>query len=370
MDKYNIISAFNKWLSPIHLEKLSNSAQKEISSFDAYRKKLDFKALLSLLLYAINEEKESLRDLSAALIHSPLQKETGLESISHSQLSRSLNDLDSHVLEEIFQQLLQSANEKTRPTKRNSLYLIDSSTFSLSLKRHQWAAFRKTKAGGKLHLTICFMDDETMYPSDFTLTNANEHDVNQLEMLVNQAEATYVFDRGYLDFERMDQMHQEGYFFVTRIKKNTKYHVFEDFETPSDQKTLIVSDQHVALGAKTSLTSRFRLITIEDEKGKFLQFITNRFDLSAEEVAQAYKSRWQIELFFKHIKQHMTIKNFFSQSEIGVHNQLILTMIAALLTFLIKLETKTVKSVFQIKRLFRYLIFQSFEEWFLRLVPS
>lgn len=86
-----------------------------------------------------------------------------------------------------------------------------------------------------------------MYPSDFTLTNANEHDVNQLEMLVNQAEATYVFDRGYLDFERMDQMHQEGYFFVTRIKKNTKYHVFEDFETPSDQKTLIVSDQHEAV---------------------------------------------------------------------------------------------------------------------------
>ena len=107
------------------------------------------------------------------MIHSPLQKETGLESVSHSQLSRSLNDLDSHVLEEIFQQLLQSANEKTRPTKRNILYLIDSSTFSLSLKRHQWASFRKTKAGVKLYLTLCFMDEETMYPSDFTLTNAN-----------------------------------------------------------------------------------------------------------------------------------------------------------------------------------------------------
>ncbi len=370
MDKYNTISAFNKWLLPICLEKCSNSSKKALSSFDAYRKKLDFKALLSLLLYAINEEKESLRDLSAALTHCPLQQEIGIESISHSQLSRSLTALDPLILEEIFQQLLQTAHKKTKPTKRNSLYLIDSSTFSLSLKRHQWASFRKTKAGVKLHLTLCFMDEETMYPSDFTLTNAKEHDVNQLKTLVNQAEATYVFDRGYLDFERMDQMHQEGYFFVTRIKKNTKYHVFESFETPADQKTLILSDQHVALGAKTSLTSRFRLVTIEDEKGKFLQFITNRFDLSAEEVAQAYKSRWQIELFFKHIKQHMTIKNFFSQSEIGVHNQLILTMIAALLTFLIKLETKTAKSVFQIKRLFRYLIFESFEEWFLRLVPS
>ena len=214
------------------------------------------------------------------------------------------------------------------------------------------------------------MNDETLYPTDFTLTNAKEHDVNQLEILVDQAEATYVFDRGYLDFDRMDQLHHEGYFFVTRIKKNTKYHVFEDFETPSETVPQIISDQHVALGSKTTLTSRFRLVTIEDEKGKQLQFITNRFDLSASEVSQAYKSRWQIELFFKYIKQHMTIKNFFSQSESGVHNQLILSMIAALLTFLIKVKTKTVKSVFQIKRLFRYAIFHPFEELFCLLVPS
>ena len=370
MDKYKTISAFNKWLSPINLEKLSIFSKKSISAFDAYRKKLDFKALLSLLLYGVNEERESLRDLSTSLTLSPLQKEIGLESISYSQISRSLNHLDSCILEEIFQQLLVSVQEKTRPNKRNSLYLIDSSTFSLSKKRHPWAAFRKTKSGVKLHLKLCFMNDETLYPTDFTLTNAKEHDVNQLELLVDQAEATYVFDRGYLDFDRMDQLHHEGYFFVTRIKKNTKYHIFEDFETPSETVPQIISYQHVALGSKTTLTSRFRLVTIEDEKGKQLQFITNRFDLSASEVSQAYKSRWQIELFFKHIKQHMTIKNFFSQSESGVHNQLILSMIAALLTFLIKVKTKTVKSIFQIKRLFRYAIFHPFEELFCLLVPS
>ncbi len=184
MDKYNTISAFNKWLLPICLEKCSNSSKKALSSFDAYRKKLDFKALLSLLLYAINEEKESLRDLSAALTHCPLQQEIGIESISHSQLSRSLTALDPLILEEIFQQLLQTAHEKTKPTKRNSLYLIDSSTFSLSLKRHQWASFRKTKAGVKLHLTLCFMDEETMYPSDFTLTNGEEQIVFTLSPFV------------------------------------------------------------------------------------------------------------------------------------------------------------------------------------------
>jgi Transposase DDE domain. len=105
-------------------------------------------------------------------------------------------------------------------------------------------------------------------------------------------------------------------------------------------------------------------------KGKVLQFITNRFDCTSDEIAAMYKSRWQIELFFKHIKQHMTIKKFFSQSEQGVINQLILTMIANLLTYLVKLETGTKLSVFQIKRYFRYLLFSSAEDWLENLVPT
>lgn len=336
MDKYKTFSAFNKWVSPINLEKLSKSSKQTISDFNSYRKKLDFKALLALFLYGIHEERESLRDLSTSLLNQSLQKETDLTSISYSQLSRDLNTLNPLVLEEIFQQLLKNVQEKTVPTKRNSLYLIDSSTFSLSLKRHQWAEFRSTKSGVKLHLKLCFMDNEKMYPSEFTLTNAKEQDIRQLETLVNQPEATYVFDRGYLDLKRMDRMQQEGYFFVTRIKKHIKVHVLDTFELPTGTNRKIVSDQHVILGSTAYSTSRFRLVTMEDEKGKKLQFITNRFDFSAEEVAQAYKSRWPIELFFKHIKQHMTIKTFFTQSERGVHNQLILTMIAALLTLQIE----------------------------------
>lgn len=368
MDKYKSISAFNKWFSPINLEKLSISSQNLILNFNSYRKKLHFESVLQLFLYAINEEKESLRDLNTSLINQALQQETGVESISHSQLSRAFNALDSNVLEEIFHQLLQKVQEKTAPNKRNSFYLIDSSTFSLSLKRHKWAEFRQTKSGVKLHLKLCFMENETIYPADFTLTNAKEHDVNQLENLVVEPEATYVFDRGYLDFERLDQLHQEGYFFVTRIKKNTKVHVLEPLEQPVEQNLL--KDEMVCLGSKTYLTARFRLVTAQDDNGRIFQFITNRIDLSAKEIADMYHARWQIELFFKHIKQHMTIKTFFSQSETGVHNQLILTMIAVLLTLLIKLETKTRKSVFQIKRFFRYLLFQSFECWFERLIPT
>ncbi|MGX7197586.1 IS4 family transposase [Enterococcus olivae] len=368
MDKYKTNSAFNKWFSAINVENLSVSAKQFIVNYNSYRKKLSFEAVLKLFLYAINEEKESLRDLSTSLINESLQLETDVTTISHTQLSRAFNALDSSVLEEIFQQLLEKIHSQTRPTKRNSLYLIDSSTFSLSLKHHKWATFRQTKSGVKLHLNYCYMNDATMYPTDFTLTNAREHDVNQLPLLVNKPEATYVFDRGYLDFEKMDQMHGDGYFFVTRIKKNTHVHLIETLETSPEKE--ILRDELVRLGSKTYLTANFRLVTVQDKSRREFQFITNRMDCTSKEIADMYHARWQIELFFKHIKQHMTSKTFFSQSEQGVHNQLILTMISALLTFLIKVETNTKQSVFQIKRFFRYLLFLPFECWLEKLIPT
>ncbi|MCB5952807.1 IS4 family transposase [Enterococcus sp. BWT-B8] len=321
MDKYKTNSAFNKWFSAIKLETLSVYSKKWILDYNSYRKKLSFESVLKLFLYAINEEKESLRDLSTALINRSLQIETDVTTISHTQLSRAFNALEPKGLEDIFQQLLEKVQHQMKPTKRNSLYLIDSSTFSLSLKRHKWATFRKTKSGVKLHLNYCYMDDATMYPADFTLTNAHKHDVNQLNVLVNQPEATYVFDRGYLDFEKMDQMHWDGYFFVTRIKKNTNVHVVETLD-PSLKEGML-RDELVRLGSKTYLTANFRLVTIQDKSGRAFQFITNRMDCSSKEIADMYHARWQIELFFKHIKQHMTSKTFFSQSEKGVHNQLI-----------------------------------------------
>lgn len=146
---------------------------------------------------------------------------------------------------------------------------------------------------------------------------------------------------------------------MTKVKKNTIIHVLDEFET-SDSSD-VISDQLVVLGKQNYLTSRFRLVTIRRKGRSDLRIVTNRHDLPAEEIGKLYQSRWQIELFFKHIKQHLTIKTYFSKSENGVANQIGLAMIVSLLTLLIKLELNLKQTIFVILRRFRSVQFESYE---------
>jgi len=359
MDKYKTKMTIKKWFSFINLEKLSGKSQKAIQSFDNYVKKLTFDRALKLFLFAINDETNSLRHLDNQLVNPNLRKAIDIDEISYSQLSRALKDLDSSVLMEIFSQLLLLVHQQTEGQKNEKIYLVDSTTFSFSQHSYPWAKFRKTKAGVKLHLSVCFMEDDLLHPEQFEITNAVEHDSEHLEVLVNKPEATYVFDRGYLDFDRFDQMDSDGYFFVTRIKKNTITHILEEYEVKKESD--IVSDQLVTLGKEKDTTNPFRVITIHRKGRADLRLVTNKLTPPAEEIGKMYKSRWQIELFFKHIKQHMTIKNYFSKSEDGVVNQIILAMIVYLLTLLIKLELELKQTIFQILRVFREVQFESYD---------
>lgn len=155
-------------------------------------------------------------------------------------------------------------------------------------------------------------------------------------------------------------MKWDGYFFVSRIKKNTVVHVVENLDVPKDKDSDILSDQYVLLGGKGYLTSLLRLVTLHRKGRSDLRIITNDVFKSAEEVGNLYRSRWQIELFFKHIKQHMTIKNYYSKAEVGVENQLIMAMIVYLLTLLIKLELNLKPSIFQILRHLRSVKFEPY----------
>ena len=225
MDKYKTKMTINKWLSYISLEKLSETSRKVISQFDRYSKKLTFKKVLKLFLYAINDETDSLRHLDQQLVNPKLKKVMGIESISYSQLSRALRKIEPSVLMDIFTQLLTLLHEKTAVQSKERVFLIDSSTFSLNKTRYPWGTFRPTKSGIKLHLKVCHMKEGWVHPEQFELSNASEHDHDHLNVFINEKRATYIFDRGYLDFTQFDQMNWDGYFFVSRIKKNTAVHV-------------------------------------------------------------------------------------------------------------------------------------------------
>ncbi|SEK55414.1 hypothetical protein [Carnobacterium iners] len=158
IDKYKTNSAFNKWFSFIKLDCLPSSIKKKIVAFDKYHKKLSFFQSLQLFLHGINDEKESLREMDEAFVSKERQKEMGMTSISYSQLSRTLSKIDSEILLAIFSQLVSQTKNKRSVTKGNSLYLIDSSTFSLNQNLYQWNDFCKIKSGVKLHLKLCSME--------------------------------------------------------------------------------------------------------------------------------------------------------------------------------------------------------------------
>ena len=242
------------------------------------------------------------------------------------------------------------------------LKMIDSSTLPLNLTNHKWAEFRKTKSGVKLHLRLVFMEKGHSYPDKAILTNAKEHDRGQLEVFIDDKECMYVFDRGYLDYERFDRMSDDGYFFVSRLRKNAVVRVLESFSLPKD--STIISDEMVVIGtSQNALENVYRLIKILDTKGNVLHLLTNRFDLSAVEIAEIYKSRWAIELFFKWMKQHLNIKKFYGHSEQAVHNQVYVAMIVYCLNVFAQLNANSDRSYLQISRYLKASLWKSAHIW-------
>ncbi|MDM8101712.1 IS4 family transposase [Oceanobacillus oncorhynchi] len=348
MDKNTRKNAFGKWIAPINFKKLFE--QVTIHQQDTYTKKLTTEAYLKVMLYAQVHETEGLQALSDALLDGDFQKASGIESISASQLSRKNNEVNPSILATLFLDLVyQIKSYENKAVKGLPLKIIDSSTLPLNLTRYKWAKFRKTKAGVKLHLRLVFMDKDTVYPEKAMITPAKEHDRNQLEVLVDDKEAMYVFDRGYMDYERFDRMTDDGYFFVSRLKKNSVTRKVYAFSVPPDSNVL--SDQMVYIGStQKHCENVFRLLEVMDTKGNPLRLIINRFDLEPEEICNIYRTRWAIELFFKWLKQHIKIKHFYGMSETALQNQIYLALITYCLHVLIQLETQSEKKLLRIVR--------------------
>ena len=361
MDKITRKTSFGQWFSPINLQLFEENVK--TMKLDYYTKKLTTESFLKLLLFAQLEEIESLHALGDCLFDDQLQKGVELDSISISQLSRRLNGLNPDLFQRLFLDLVGQIHAKTHYTKFvMPLKIIDSSTLPLNLTNHKWAKFRKTKAGVKLHLRLVFMEKGTSYPEKATITTAKEHDRNQLEIMVDDKECMYVFDRGYLDYERFDRMTDDGYFFLSRLRKNAVIWDVYDFKLP--EGTTVLSDQMVLIGTtQNRVENYFRLLKVIDSKGNLLQLITNRFDLSAEEISEMYKSRWAIELFFKSIKQHLNIKKFYGQSEWAIQNQVFIALIVFCLHVLAQIETNSKRKTLQISRYLRAALWKPASIW-------
>jgi putative transposase len=361
MDKITRKTSFGQWFSPINFQSFHQDV--ETMQYNRYTKKLTMDSFLKLMLLAQLEQSDSLHDLHDALLDDNVQKVVKFKSISVSQLSRRLNRIHPDIFQRLFLDLVVQIHQKTNYAKiPMPLKIIDSSTLPLNLTLHQWAEFRKTKAGVKLHLRLVFMENGTSYPEKAIITNAIEHDKNQLEVLVDDKECMYVFDRGYIDYECFDRMTDDGFFFLSRLRKNAAVRVVYDFKAPENSSVL--SDQMVLIGTTQNRAENyFRLIKIIDSKGNVLQLITNRFDLEPDEISDMYKSRWAIELFFKWVKQHVKIKKFFGQSEWAIHNQIFIALITFCLTVLTQLEAESKRTILQITRYLTRLMWRPAHQW-------
>jgi hypothetical protein len=351
MDKNNRKSTFCEYLHALDSHVIEKMI--EVSKIDRYVKKLDSMRFIKLFIDAQLKQIESLTDISLNLkTNKKLQKEIGLKSISTSTLSRKLGSIPPELFKEIFHHLVQKLHQHIGVEKADEalgkIHLIDSSTISLALSQYRWADFRSTKAGVKLHMRVVFCEGTT-YPDELIVTPARPADVTQLDaLIVQETDALHVFDRGYFDFEKFDYYCNQGIRFVTRLKENTIIEVIEEVPVSSDSG--ILREAVVKIG---KMKNPLRLVETTDTQGNIIRIIMNDAIVSAEEISNLYRYRWQIELFFKWMKQHLVVKQIFGQSEQAVVNQIYIAMITFCLTLLLKQTLSYKGSLWTIQKYLR-----------------
>jgi hypothetical protein len=239
----------------------------------------------------------------------------------------------------------------------NTVYALDSSTIDLCLSLFSWAPFRSTKAAIKLHTLL---DLRGAIPAFIHISDGKLHDVNVLDMLVFEPGAFYVMDRGYLDFERLHALQRAGAFFVTRAK--SPMDARRVYSAATDRSAGIISDQQVMLNGHYSAKKypqHLRRIKFKDqESGKTLVFLTNHMALPALTIAALYKSRWQVELFFKWIKQHLRIKHFMGNSENAVKTQVWCAVATYVLIAIVRKELQLDASLYTCLQILSVSVFE------------
>jgi transposase len=296
--------------------------------------------------------RDSLRDLIVAInAHSGKSYHLGFgKNITLSNLAKANLNRNSKIFEEFAYHLISIARKDRSNDDfqvKGQVYAFDSSTIDLCLSVFWWAKFRKTKGGIKLHTLF---DVNTQIPAFIHITPASVHDMNAMDCLFYENGAYYILDRGYVDYTRLYKITLHSAFFVVRAKSNLKFDRM--YSKKHDKSTGVKSDQ---IGKLTGFyvskeyPEKLRKVKFYDEEtDRTFVFLTNNFELSAEQIAFLYKNRWQVELFFKWIKQHLKIKAFWGTSENAVRIQIYSAIIAYCLVAIIGTKLKIERSTYEI----------------------
>ena len=331
---------------------------------DRYVKSLACAEQFRVLAFAQLTYRESLRDIevclsaqAAKLYHMGFRNE-----IKRSTLADANETRDWLIYAEFAQHLIAQARalyagDSFGIELENTAYALDSTTIDLCLSLFPWALFRTTKSAVKMHTLL---DLRGSIPSFIHISNGKLGDVKVLDILVLEPGAFYIMDRGYLDFERLYAMHQAHAFFVTRAKSNTQFR--RVYSAPADRSTGIICDQTIALTGTISgkdYPEKLRRIRFKDpETDKTLVFLTNNFAVTAATICALYKARWQVELFFKWIKQHLRIKKFYGNSENAVKSQIWIAISVYVLVAIVKKRLNLDASLYTLLQILSVTLFE------------
>ncbi len=308
--------------------------------------------------------RESLRDIETCLgaVGGKLYHMGFRASVARSTLADANESRDWRIYADFAQTLIATARrlyarDAMGVDLDESLYALDSTTIDLCLALFPWARFRRRKAAVKMHTLL---DLRGNIPAFVHITDGKVHDVNVLDQIVPEAGAFYVMDRGYIDFERLFVLTLSAAFFVVRTKSNVLLQ--RRYSHPVDKSTGVRSDQTVILSSFESASvypDPLRRVSYFDaETGKRLKFLTNNFTLPALTIAAIYKQRWQVELFFKWIKQHLRIKAFYGTSENAVKTQIWIAVSVYVLVAIVRKRLGLEASLYQILQIFSLTLFE------------
>jgi hypothetical protein len=308
--------------------------------------------------------RESLRDIEACLRAMVARLyHMGIKStVSRNNLAHANENRDWRIYADFAQILIHRAkalyaNEPLGLDLQSTVYALDSTTIDLCMSLFPWARFRRTKSAIKLHT---LMNLRGSIPEFIHISDGKMHDVNILDLLVPSPGAFYIMDRGYMDFQRLYQLHQERSFFITRAKSNFKFkrrysHKVDKFSNVQCDQTIVLTTHNPAINYPEPLR---RIRFYDTDRQKRLIFLTNNFELPAATIAQLYKARWHIEIFFKWIKQHLRIKAFFGTSENAVKVQIWTAVSTYLLVAIMKKELMLEQSLYTILQVLSLSLFE------------